>query len=147
MSTEKITSIVKKTIKKKDVKKEIAKNYIEMSRKPASLPHIKMPKHEVEAKISKTVKILPYREKVTQKMLKFLPKGSKIDVTYVDSIIDQENPQKDYIKDIVLVETTLPSGRRTAFKASIDPETGRIQRSWGMSTYRHRLKFKMNPAE
>ena len=48
------------------------------------------------------------------------------------------------LKDIILVRTTLPSGRHYAFHASYDPVSRRITRTWGgHHDYRFETKFTL----
>lgn len=91
----------------------------------------------------KTAKNLKYRKRIVNKMQSQFPKGTKVNLEYLQSF---EAPLrgKKVKRDLVLLSTTFPSGEFRSFKASIDPETGKIVRAYGSTTHTKPIAFQMD---
>lgn len=91
---------------------------------------------------SKLLKDAYYQSKLQGKFLKRFPKGTKVKISHQSSFVDKSREEK-VLKDILIVETTLPSGVKRSFNASYNPNTDKIERTWGMSSFRVKQKIKM----
>ena len=75
---------------------------------------------------------LPYAKKLKISLLRGMPKGTRVAISYQSSFTVNEGKGK-VRRDILTVETTLPNGRKYAYKASYDLDAEKIIRTWGGS--------------
>lgn len=76
------------------------------------------------------LKKLEYADRLRASLLRGMPKGTVVAITYRSSFMEHGN-RGSYLKDLILVETTFPDGRKYAFNASYHPRLQRIVRTWG----------------
>ena len=122
---------------------------------PSPHPHHSSTAHQKEKKVdtlsSSPTQISPlspslppslkYKKELTRTLLRGMPKETLIRIKHVRSFFFQGE-----IKDILLIETTLPNGYRNSYKASYSPRVGKITRTWGGgSNHRKNPRFTYRP--
>lgn len=85
-----------------------------------------------------------WKDMLGESLLKFMPAGTQAFVKSEKSFIKISKNLGTYIEEVLITYRT-PEDKVTSFRASVNPETGRIMRTWSFTRYENNEALRVTP--